>query len=211
MPRKKLAEKHITRIEYIKHFLIYLFNDLCDFKNSIDNLYQKEHFPEPLRILITKYCKELIYLSDNYPTESGKVTVKGKQIVSQIKKLIVNFETDYSKLKEKNKVSQKINSAINELNECIKWFSQQHDMTVNSYVQKKNKNLLSHRPKKLALREFFIEETTKYQVDKGADKFIPYKIFMDRVEERFQNLENKDYQIKERAYYNLKQSWKKTF
>ena len=128
VPKDKIK----SRIYYVQAILGWLYFDLSEFKVAIEKQHEISQVPKPIQALVTQYCKQILYFADTYPTKSGKVTKKGKDLAKQLRVDLMSFDAAYSVFLEKNKVSNKLHQTICELNGAVVWFLQQHDMTINS-------------------------------------------------------------------------------
>jgi len=231
-----IKPKGKTRIYYIAELLGWLYFDLSEFKVAIEKQHLKYPVPKQLQSLITTYCRAILNCADNYPTKSGKVTVKGKGLVKELSNEFVTFDDAYSNFKTQNKVTKKLHNLIYELNGSVQWFLQQHNMTINSikisnplssdptadelndFLKKEiislkavgsTKKVLANRPRNLELRDFFKVQTALFQKLNGKAKFIKYNDFLKElgIQNRTTN-HQKQLQVSVKGYYLLKKAWK---
>ena len=231
-----IKPKDKSRIYYIAKLLGWLYLDLGDFKVDIEKQHHISPIPKQLQSLITTYCRAILNCADNYPTKSGKVTVKGKGLVKELSNEFVTFDDAYSNFKTQNKVTKKLHNLICELNGSVQWFLQQHNMTIssikisnplssdptadelNDFLNKEKISLravgytnkvLANRPKNWELRDFFKVKTELFQKLNGKAKFIKYNDFLKEI--GIQNRTThykKQLQVSVKGYYLLKKAWK---
>ena len=231
-----ITPKPKTRMYYIVGILGWLYFDVEQFKAGIEAQHDKSKVPKQLQILITKYCRAILHFADNYPTKSGKISIAGKNLAQTLGNELKDFDSSFLVLTSKKKVRKEIKELIHDLNAGVLWFLQQHDMIVNSikittplssnptsqelkeFLKKEAillkgldpiKKVLPHRQKNWQLRDFFRSETVAYQKIKGVTRFMPFKKFLQKLDEFNQSITPKmPLTISVKGYYNLKQAWK---
>ena len=228
-------DKTKSRIYYVQAILGWLYFDMSEFKAAIEKQHEISQVPKPIQVLVTRYCKQILYFADTYPTKSGKITKKGKDLSKQLRADLMSFDAAYSVFFEKHRVNKRLHQMICELNGSVLWFLQQHDMTINSirlhnplsanptsaemadFLKKekeslkglqKGKKMLPHRPKDWEIRDIFKSRTEPYQKANGVSKFIPYKTFVRMLNEHKDLQTEEPLTISEKGYYNLKEAWK---
>lgn len=228
-------DKTKSRIYYVQAILGWLYFDMSEFKAATEKQHEISHVPIPIQALVTRYCKQILYFADTYPTKSGKITKKGKDLSKQLRADLISFDSAYSDFIEKHGVSKELHQIICGLNGSVLWFLQQHDMIINSirvhnplsanptsaemadFLKKekeslkglqKGKKMLPHRPKDWAIRDIFKASTEPYQNVNGISKFIPYKTFVRMLNEHKDLHTEEPLTISEKGYYNLKEAWK---
>ena len=228
-------DKTKSRIYYVQAILGWLYFDMSEFKAAIEKQHEISQVPKPIQALVTKYCKQILYFADTYPTKSGKITKKGKDLSKQLRVDLMSFDAAYSVSFEKHRVDKRLHQMICELNGSVLWFLQQHDMTINSirvhnplsanptsaemadFLKKekeslkglhKGKKVLPHRPKDWEIRDIFKSRTELYQKANGVSKFIPHKTFVRMLNEHKDLHSEEPLTISEKGYYNLKEAWK---
>lgn len=231
IPKDKIR----SRIYYVKTFLGWLYFDMSEFKAALEKQHEISKVPKPIQALVTRYCKQILDFADTYPTKSGKITKKGKDLSKQLRVDLMSFDAAYSVYLEKHKVSARLHKMISELNGSVLWFLQQHDMTINSirlhnplsanptstemadFLKKekeslkgfhKGKKVLPHRPKNWEIRAIFKSRTEPYQKANGDSEFIPHKIFARMLNEHKDLNTEEPLTISVKGYYNLKKAWK---
>jgi len=223
-----------SRIYFIEGLLGYLFCDLREFKAAIEAEDAKKPVHKQLRKLILDYCWAILVCLDGYPTSSGRVTKRGKDLVKKLRVDMMQFDADYSTLYSKAHIPRRIHTIICELNWAVLWFIREHDMTIAAIkvtnpvpdkfsgadlldfikkekialrATKSSAKVLPYRPRDWEMRRYFKRFTGAYKKKNGANKFIPYERFC-RILVAHNKKSGTKLRISVRGYYNLKQAWK---
>jgi hypothetical protein len=227
------AQEKFSRIYFIEGLLGYLFYDLREFKVAIEAEDAKKPVQMQLRKLVLDYCWEILVCLDGYPTSSGRVTKRGRELVKKLRSDMLQFDADYSALHSKTRIPQKIHTIICELNWAVLWFIREHDMTIAAIkvtnpvpdklsgadlldfmkkekialkATKSSAKVLPHRPRDWEMRRYFKRVTSVFKKKNGVSKFIPYASFC-RLLVAHNKKSGAKLRISVRGYYNLKQAW----
>lgn len=228
------AQEKFSRIYFIEGLLGYLFCDLEQFKAAIESEDAKRPVHKQLQKLILDYCWTILLCLDGYPTSSGRVTKRGKDLVKKLRSDMIQFDTDYSTFRSKVCIPQRIHNIICELNWAVLWFIREHDLTITAikvtspvpdkfsgadlldFIKKEKialkgiksgTKILPYRPRDWEMRRFFKKVTSIYKKKNGASRFIPYERFC-RLLITHNKKTGAKLRISARGYYNLKQAWK---
>lgn len=232
-----LKREKWSRIAFIKRLLCNLDFEFQEFVDGIEQQHKKSAVSKQLQLLLNQYSASILSCIQDYPVASGRVTEKGRKLVSQLKKELDAFDKDYSKLLSSRHVTKKKNELICELNGGVAWFINQHDMTcsairvstpfptvltkasLDNFIKKEkialkaagvDQKILAHRPKNWELIEVFIKSTTQYKKEKGSTKFMQYKLFCKQLDGHNKGLSHgsNELSVSEKGYYNLKKAWR---
>ena len=232
-------QRRSTIPDDIKALLGQLYMDMADFKQNIE-AYDKRRaggVPVAAQKLITPYCELILHFADTYKLGRGRVTRNAKATVDRLHKDLMQFDSQYSKLKRREKITPALHAIVCELNSAILWFVKQYAIVINSYpvtnrVPIKGSQqdwvnfikaetvalrglgahkVMRNRKKNWATREIFRTLTLQYQQTHGLNKFMPFKLFsraLVSINKQQAVHTNKALDLSEKSYYHFKKAWK---
>lgn len=220
--------------KHIKALLGGLYMDMAGFKKSIEAFDNRSPKGVPLGLqdLIFPYCQSIFHFADSYKVQPGRVGRKARQSVESLHKALMQFDADYSELKNVVHIPKTLNLIIRDLIGALNHFVRQHRWIADSvevttpvplsgrkqdwdeFIQAErgilrghgHKKVLPHRPINWPLRECFYELTSKYQAIHGEDTFLKFDAFKAALKS-CGGRGGATLQCSERTYRNLKTHW----
>jgi len=223
--------------KHIEALLGSLYMDMAAFKKAIETFGRRSSGGVPIALqgLLNPYYQSVFHFADSYKVQPGRVGRKARKSVESLYKALMQFDADYSELKNVVHIPKALNLIICDLISAINYFVRQYRMVTDTksssvsnpvplsgskedwrnfidaekplLLGQGHKKVFAHRPIDWPLRERFYELTSDYQAIHGENKFLPFAAFEAALNSSGEQSGVK-LQCSKRTYGSLKKRWK---